>query len=286
MTQSESDTNETLREMERLHEREKTLIGYDLHDGIAQWVIGAKMNLDAMSRKGISEKDCQKVDDARQYLSDTIVDLRRMVSDLRASSIEPESIALELEFLNVRYRCAELAIDFFTEDNLAELPSSICGAVYRITQESLNNIKKHSQANAVKVILSRSDVRWQLSVLDNGIGIENRQSGANPDGQGFGLPGIWFRAAATGGTVKLFSKAISETTEVIRPNQVEKLNSIEQRISEQRSSERLPRKLMNETIIYPVEQWLNESENSMQQEQIGPNFVCGTLVNVEWPISE
>jgi hypothetical protein len=43
---------------------------------------------------------------------------------------------------------------------------------------------------------------------------------------------------------------------------------------------------MNETIIYPVEQWLNESENSMQQEQIGPNFVCGTLVNVEWPISE
>lgn len=290
MTQSKSETNETFLDMERLHEREKTLIGYDLHDGISQLIVGAKMNLEAMSRKGISDKDCQRVDDAKQYLSEAIEDLRRMIGDLRASSIEPEAIALELESLIDRYRGAERTIDFLAVDDLGEMPSPICGAVYRITQEALNNIKNHSQASAVKVLLNRSNQRWQLSVLDNGIGIGNRIFEANSKRQNFGLSGIGFRAATSGGTVRIFSKAISETTEVDRPDRVAKLRITEQGVTElggteQRSLERLPRKLMDKTFIYPVEQWLNELGDATRREQIGPDFVCGTLVNVEWPIS-
>ena len=263
-----------LRDIARLHEREKSLLGYDLHDGIMQLIVGAKMNLEAVKIERLSEKDAQKVDDAKKYLADAISDLRNMIGDLRASAIESIAIQLELDSLIDRYRTPGRSVEFSADESIAELTSPICGAVYRIIQESLNNIMKHSQSTAVKIFLQLQNKCWRLCVADNGIGMSKGSFDAESQVQSFGVSGISFRAMAIGGKARFFSRALSKTED-----------SSEDSTSNLGSTQPLSLDDNEGTILFPLDQWRTDDADTNLLDINDEAFRVGTLVDVQWPNS-
>jgi two-component system NarL family sensor kinase len=84
------------------------------------------------------------------------------------------------------------------------LPMPIQEVIYRVAQECLQNITKHSQATTVNLSLQAADKRIRLSVTDNGVGFEAETMGSKP--MSFGLAGMRERAALLGGTLVVRSK--------------------------------------------------------------------------------
>jgi signal transduction histidine kinase len=75
--------------------------------------------------------------------------------------------------------------------------------LYRIAQEALTNVARHSQASAVNVDLAESSGSLTLQIRDNGRGLDPQQHGSS----GLGLPGMQTRARGCGGTMRIESEA-------------------------------------------------------------------------------
>jgi PAS domain S-box-containing protein len=94
------------------------------------------------------------------------------------------------------------------------LPSESETTLYRIAQEALTNIAKHSRAESVDVILERRSDHVLLIVEDDGVGFDAVKR--EPPGQGFGLLGMQERAALVGATLQIESAAGKGTTVLVR----------------------------------------------------------------------
>jgi two-component system sensor histidine kinase UhpB len=105
---------------------------------------------------------------------------------------------------------AELHVSGLLDDRLAP---DIETTLYRVAQEALTNVARHSQASRVEVILERQAEAVLLIVEDNGVGFE---AGAQPPGEGFGLLGMQERAALVGATVEIESTPGKGTTIFLR----------------------------------------------------------------------
>ena len=105
---------------------------------------------------------------------------------------------------------AHVQIEFITDDLLERMEPKIEEAIYRITQEALTNISKHSQSKIVRVELGRRGDRVHLEVRDRGVGFtpSNMVKGTH------GLKGMAERARIAGGTCKIES-ILGEGTRVV-----------------------------------------------------------------------
>jgi two-component system, NarL family, sensor kinase len=98
------------------------------------------------------------------------------------------------------------------------LPMQIQEVIYRVTQESLQNIAKHSQASHVNLSIQAADKRIRLSVTDDGVGFRAETADSQP--MSFGLVGMRERAALLGGRLAIKSrpgKGTTVTLELPRP---------------------------------------------------------------------
>ena len=87
-------------------------------------------------------------------------------------------------------------------------------ALYRIAQEALNNVAKHSRARHVEVLLERRSDCVLLILEDDGVGFDQAHSGANE--HGFGLVGMQERAALVGASLQIESTPGEGTTILVR----------------------------------------------------------------------
>ncbi len=185
-------------------EIERKRISYELHDGIGQNITLAKLYL--INKK--SEKDIAEV------LDGTIKELKNIARNLRPRILEEEGIKSALRLLcdniiretGINGLCS---MDSFNRrlDEKKEL------LVYRIAQESLNNIAKHSKAKEFTVSLESRDDFIALSVSDNGVGIENLDLiKKNGYGSGLGLFNMKERTELLGGRFEINSLPGKGTT--------------------------------------------------------------------------
>ncbi len=142
--------------------------------------------------------------EARQATERTIAELRRIVAALSPSVLERLGLAAALRHLAARFRKihpGQLRL------RLAGLPARLPGRVeeivYRVAQESLQNVAKHSGAGRVMLSLRTSDRNIRLSVADNGAGFGTDVAQSKP--ASFGLSGMRERAALIGGTLDVRS---------------------------------------------------------------------------------
>jgi len=188
-----------------------------LHDGIGQTMVAFKMKLHHFLEKiHTSPQDV----DISSILHETIENLDATYYEIRTISHEmmPKSLQelglvnaiqdlLEKSFLNTN-------ISYTFENRSKErLDEIIEIGIYRILQELLNNIIKHSKADKVAVSLFQTDKQIIFIVEDNGIGIKN----SNGDDYGIGLKNIDARVNAINGSIEIVSDSTSQgTTFVIR----------------------------------------------------------------------
>lgn len=191
--------------------KEKQRIGQELHDGVLGRLFGARLNLDSLNKKG----DELAIAGRDHYISE----LKFIEQDIREISHElsREKFALINNFVAI------LTNLFEEQKNLSEntdfkyiidqaikwdkVDNDLKINIYRIIQESLQNINKYAKANNVSVNLLKDADNLHVSIIDDGIGFE-----VSKKSKGIGLQNISSRVATCKGTFEIKSKPGKGTT--------------------------------------------------------------------------
>jgi signal transduction histidine kinase len=187
--------------LERSREDERRRIARDLHDETGQLLTALRMELD-LARARANEAELQAIlGRMGEVLEQAFEATRALVGELRPRILDDLGLGPAVEWYVARFqgrpgiRCA-LTIDPPEVSASPELAT----AVFRILQESLTNVARHSGASAVRIRLARGGDAIELEVADDGRGFD-------PDATrtGYGLLGMRERAQALGGSLEIRS---------------------------------------------------------------------------------
>ena len=186
-------------------EKERKRTAYNLHDNVWQTLEIIKTQLENLFSRG-DEADWaayhRKAKQLTPVIRDTIARVRSMQGDLWPSVLDDIGIVATLEWY-----CREFGINhpgLGIEKNVGlaeeEVPALAKIVIYRVMQEALSNVAKHSQANHVSLSLTKSDHRVEFCVKDNGVGFDPEETivNRNPWG-GLGLRSMKERTELSGG---------------------------------------------------------------------------------------
>jgi len=191
----------------QVQEQERARIAIDMHDGVVQLMVGSlyEMRAAAARSRGAPEAIVGRQERACALLEDAIKEMRRVILDLRPLTLDLRGLAAAVEAL----------VDGFQQVGNQRTVLRVKGSPYRlsrdaetsafrIVQEALNNAMKHSQANSAEVTLEFHAQGVELSVVDDGQGIDWEQADVM-DGQHVGLRGMRERALSVGGELRVKS---------------------------------------------------------------------------------
>lgn len=201
------------RELRRLHARvicaqetERRRLARELHDGVGQLLSGVKYRLEALPGKmALNGSGRTKALELGGFLDQAISEIRRVSRNLMPQELEDLGLEAALRALCREFDGrAGAGVTLRTAHLPGRLAPGLALAVYRITQEALTNMAKHSGATLVTVDLSRKGGELVLEVSDNGAGFE--PGGGRPRGRrGIGLMSMRERAGAVGGAMAIRS---------------------------------------------------------------------------------
>ena len=190
-------------EARRTEEEERRRIGRELHDEAGQSLLLLRLELEMMEREAAPPLRA-RLGEARSVAERTVAELRRIVAALSPAVLERLGLEAALRQLAGRFRkmCpARLRMRIALP--AAPIPPEAQQVVYRISQECLHNIARHSQATHVHFSLEAADIGIRLSVSDNGNGFRPELAGLKP--ASFGLAGMRERAVLLGGSLSIDS---------------------------------------------------------------------------------
>jgi two-component system sensor histidine kinase UhpB len=211
------DENRRLaRRMIHVQDEERRDIARDLHDEIGPFLFTIRAGVGALARKAAGgdaatlAAGCKKIDEQIAALQQVN---RRILGRLRPAALEEMGLADALEALAQGWRDShpEIEIELAFGGAGGEIDEAIALTAYRIVQEGLTNVFRHSGATRVAVAVTRAPpgdhAALRIEVRDNGVGLgaESRE-GMN---MGLGLRGMSERVAALGGEMTLESAAPS-----------------------------------------------------------------------------
>lgn len=183
---------------------ERNRIAREIHDTLAQGLMGILMHLRAM--RGAKDAETAKMHRAQAELvaQEGLEEARRSVWNLRPERLERRGLsgALEDEVERIRKR-AGLHIELEYAGDVDDLPPRVAAGLLRIVQEGLHNVLKHARTRVARVRLTvHEDIK--LSIADDGIGFDpdTLPLPSEPD-SGFGLNGMRERAHLIGGEFEL-----------------------------------------------------------------------------------
>lgn len=216
----EMDEREALRrKLLHAQEEERRRIARELHDQMGQNLtalnVGLKSLLDDQSRSGLGSR----VQHLQELATQTARDLHRVAVELRPAALDDlglvKAIRALIETWSTRYR---IDVDFEAgQYKTAGISSEIETILYRIIQEALNNVAKHSGATRVALVLRRTEEQVQAIIEDDGRGFDARVTSQSGNGSGrLGLLGIQERLGIVGGNFKIESAPKRGATLLVR----------------------------------------------------------------------
>ena len=191
-------------------EHDRQLVAYEIHDGIAQYISAAIMHLEAYKANPSDNlENDPNMTGALRLLREASRETRHLISGLRPPALDELGIIDSLEMLIADVRLEIKDINFRHNLHEKRLPTQIEVTLFRISQESLTNIRKHSSANQVRVeLIQEEGGTVSLTIHDDGCGFDSMSQRENC----FGLEGIRQRAIHNGGTVSIHSLPANGTT--------------------------------------------------------------------------
>lgn len=184
-------------EAERAAERERARIARDMHDILAHAV--SLMVVQAEAGPVVVRTDPDRAEAAFDAIAaagrDAMEQLRRMLGVLKEKGEQPRAPQPTIDDLPALIAGTGLAVDYTVSGTPGTLPPDTAVAAYRVTQEALTNIVKHSGADRAEIALTWEDDTLMIDITDEG-----QSSGRALPSGGNGLIGIRERAAACGGT--------------------------------------------------------------------------------------
>jgi|GEM_PF-3204754 len=194
-----------LRELFELQERDRTLVSHEIHDGVVQDIVAAKMFMNVLCAQ-LKSCHCELPGETKKVeerLDHAIAEARRLIRELRPLIVDDEGVIRAIDHLVVQEReFTEMRIEFDHDVALDRLEPMLEGNIYRIVQEAARNARRHSRAKRVKISIVQNNGWITITVSDDGIGF-------NPEsisGDRFGVRGIRERARLFGGNACIDSK--------------------------------------------------------------------------------
>ena len=192
-------------------EIERKRIAREIHDGPAQYIANAMMRLDfckVVVKKDL-EKGIKELEDVKGNVKMALKEVREIIYDLRPLSLEERGLTEAIkEMINIVSTENNIEINSFIEEFQVEVDKIIQIAAYRIIQEILNNIKKHSAAKIVDLRVNYLKEYISIFVQDNGVGFNVKETLLNTKRKGncYGLLGIYERVTSLGGRIEIKSQ--------------------------------------------------------------------------------
>ena len=207
---AEANLRRYLREITRAQEEERKRIARELHDETAQELVILLRQVDKLMLDGdkLSPAGAQLVEKLRDQTSKIMKGVQRFSQDLRPSALDDLGLLPALEWLTSQWtNNLGIAVDMQVEGTPRRFPPEIELVVFRIAQEALRNIWKHSGASKAWLTLEFRRDKTLLTVEDAGKGFSLPERTADLAMAGkLGLAGMQERAQLIGGSLKLKSE--------------------------------------------------------------------------------
>jgi PAS domain S-box-containing protein len=193
-----------LRDMLSAQDRERQLVAYDIHDGLAQQLAGAIMQFESsrQARSRNSRKATRCYNTGLEMLRESLAEARRLIGGLRPLVLDELGVVAAITHLihdNVAQGGPQ--VEFHRNVRFIRLEPVLENAVFRIVQEGLANVRRHSQSEKANLAVIEEDGHVRICVEDCGVGFDPE----NVREHCFGLAGIRERARVLGGRAQIES---------------------------------------------------------------------------------
>jgi signal transduction histidine kinase len=203
LRQSALSIRELAGHQEAVREEERKRIAQEIHDDLGQQLLALRIDVSIL-QAGQAQNPAllSQLDAMQATIGNLVQSVRAIINDLRPAVLDlglPAAAEWQLnEFTHKTGIASALHSDFAD----IALPDSHATALFRILQESLTNVSRHSGASRVEVRLALEDDRLLMSIVDNGQGMPT--DAQKPDS--FGLRGMRERIASLGGELEISSE--------------------------------------------------------------------------------
>jgi two-component system sensor histidine kinase DegS len=192
-------------------EDERRRLAREIHDGPAQVLANAIIGLEFVGRSlQLSTEgrrsSAEEIDRVKAAMREGLTEIRRFIFDLRPTMLGQRGLAATVEHYIQTYRnLFPGEIDLSVADNLPHLTPDQEMAAFRVIQESLQNVHRHSRATRTSVSILASNVGLEVGIRDNGEGFRPA-SIVSTTMSGFGLVGMRERAEVIGARLEVTSE--------------------------------------------------------------------------------
>ncbi|MGZ8578186.1 MAG: sensor histidine kinase [Actinomycetota bacterium] len=192
-----------LEQLVRTQEQERHRIAEEIHDDPVQTLTAIGIRLGMARSKLRDPKDAAAMERLESLVSSAIGRLRALIFELVPQSLEHDGLAAALTGY-LEQVAVDTGIAWELDDSTArELPLELRTMLYRIAQEALSNVSRHSDASNVRIVLEGSDDGFSVRIEDDGRGFD---PGATTTAPGhMGLPSMYERAEMAGGWCRITS---------------------------------------------------------------------------------
>ena len=200
--------------LQQVREEERAMVARDLHDQIGQILTAIKMDMTWLARR-LPEKKGEahdRIKKAIELISDGARSMRKICSGLRPGILDDLGLAAAIEWQAGEFasRTGVSCQVSLPQDDL-QLDGDLATAIFRIFQESLTNVARHAEAQAVRASLYTQNGNLLLVVVDDGKGFREAEISGS-----LGLLGMKERAQACGGDLQISSSPGDGTTVTVR----------------------------------------------------------------------
>ena len=198
--------------LQMIREEERASIAREIHDDLGQTLTALKMDISWMKKNsGMSEEmRASKLDGILALTDSTIQTVKRIATDLRPGILDDLGLVSAIEWQTKEFQNRSgIECNFGISVDEFAIDEEISVAVFRIFQESLTNIARHSGATKIEVIINRKDDLLQMEVTDNGVGINEEQISSS---RSLGLIGMNERVSVLKGKLTISRAAEGGTT--------------------------------------------------------------------------
>jgi two-component system NarL family sensor kinase len=201
-------------------EAERARLSRDLHDGISQWLVSIKLQIEAgvIRLAGNPEQQQQaraSFERTAEELNKVLGEVRRISHDLRPTLLDDLGLAAALEHLAEEFsQHSGTPVAFASRGKVERLPQVVGTVLFRIAQEALTNIERHAGAHRISLSLERRRHELALAIEDDGAGFDTEDVAVHPQ-RGIGLRNMMERLDAIGGTLQITSSAAGTTVRAI-----------------------------------------------------------------------
>ena len=212
-------SNDALRDLashlETIRENERSHMAREIHDELGQQLTGLKMDISWLTKKINSDDNAvkEKMKDTIKLIDKTVITVRRIATQLRPSILDDLGLIAAMEWQSEEFeKRSEITSIFNTNVTQVSVKANIATAIFRIFQESLTNVLRHSKATEVTSFFRLNDDSITLLIEDNGIGFNEAEIVHKKT---LGLLGMKERIQLINGTYEINGSAGKGTSVII-----------------------------------------------------------------------